>query len=167
MKPHTESLPVFISAYGPKLVVEHDFSQGGRTKQSFTAECDINNIMARYQKTGILDFVNQHEPQYGDVTGIDFQTAMEIMTQGQTMFNDLPSELRSHFNNDPAEFLEFSSNPSNKLEMARMGLLNPTATALALNPTPSINSTPDALKTDLNASKPTGEQPVLHIPSLL
>ncbi|WNK12710.1 MAG: internal scaffolding protein [Microvirus sp.] len=151
------SLPIFISAYGPKLVIEHDFSQGGRTKQSFTAECDINNIMARYQKTGILDFVNQHEPQYGDVTGIDFQTAMEIMTQGQNMFNDLPSELRSHFNNDPAEFLEFSSNPANKKEMARMGLLSPEATSLALAPTPSTPSTSDALKTDLNASKPTGE----------
>lgn len=160
MKQHTETLPAFISAYGPKLVIEHDFSQGGRTKQSFTAECDINNIMARYQKTGILDFVNQHEPQYGDATGADFAAAMQVVAEGQSMFNDLPSELRAQFDNDPAEFLEFVSNPANKKEMAQMGLLNPEATALALAPTPTPTHVPDALKKPKNASPDSADQAV-------
>jgi len=42
--------PRFVTAYGPKARLRHVTPPGvGRTKQSFKDECDINNIMKRFQ----------------------------------------------------------------------------------------------------------------------
>jgi len=111
------------SAYGPK---EHlgDIGDLGvsLTKQSFTKECDINNIMAKYQKTGAIEHVNKHEASYGFATSIDFQEALEIIRTGQTMFDELPSSIRTKFDNDPAKFLDFVQDENNQAEMVELGL---------------------------------------------
>lgn len=117
--------PSFITAYGPKLVVQKHFTGPGRTKQAFKDECDINQIMARYQKTGVIDFVTKHQARYGDVTGMDFQESMQLVAQAQSMFNDLPSGIRNRFENDPAKFMDFVHDPKNASEMAEMGLMRP------------------------------------------
>ena len=36
------------------------------TKQSFKDECDINKIMAKFQKTGAIEHYAKHAPSYGD-----------------------------------------------------------------------------------------------------
>lgn len=116
----------FITAYGPKTTVRTDVSAArDRTKQSFKDECDINHIMARYQKTGVLDFAQKHAPQYGDCTGVEFQAGMQKIAQARSMFEELPSKLRLRFSNDPAEFLEFVQNPANREEAKELGLLKP------------------------------------------
>jgi len=95
-----------------------------RTKQSFAEESEINRIVARYQKTGIVDHVAKYGGMYGDMPDQDdFHEAMNLVTEAQTMFNDLPSNVRSRFTNDPAEFLEFVSDPENRDEMIKMGLI--------------------------------------------
>jgi len=94
-----------------------------RTKQSFKAECDINTIMARYMETGITDFVNKHAPQYADVSKIDFQSCMDQVVKAQAMFDDLPSNIRDRFQNNPAAFIDFMSNENNAPEMRTLGLL--------------------------------------------
>lgn len=126
----TPTLPLstsrFITSYGPKIKVSLTFPEGnGRTKQSHKDECDINQIMARYQKTGILDFTAKHEAQYGDVVGLDFQRGLEIIGQAKAMFADMPSKLRARFSNDPGEFLDFVQDPENREEARRLGLLKP------------------------------------------
>lgn len=112
------------TAYGQKQREQIMFADQGRTKQSMSAECDINNIMEKFQKTGVVDFVNKHAPQYGDATGVDFQNSMQIVTKANEMFADLPSTVRKRFNNNPAELLEFCENPDNRQEAIRLGLLN-------------------------------------------
>lgn len=42
------------------------FPEVGRTKQSFKNQCDIDDIVARFQKTGVLPQINPITPQYGD-----------------------------------------------------------------------------------------------------
>lgn len=114
---------VIRHAYAPKLRVALVFPEGGgRTKQAFKAECDINNIMSRFAKTGVLDFTNRRQAQYGDVTGLDYQRAMDIVVEAKAMFAELPSSVRSRFHNEPAEFLEFVQDPANGEEMVKMGL---------------------------------------------
>lgn len=113
----------FVTAYGPKVRHGIGFPEVSRTKQSFKEECDINNIMSKYQKTGLLDFVNEHEAQYGDATGIDFQEALETVRSAQEMFADMPSSVRRRFDNDPAAFLEFVNNPDNRDEAVELGLI--------------------------------------------
>lgn len=95
------------------------------TKQEFRDECDINTIMSRYQFNGEMPVLNQRSPQYLDTTGIEFQEAMEFVAGAQTLFNELPSALRNRFSNDPAQFLDFTSNENNRSEMEELGLLKP------------------------------------------
>lgn len=94
----------------------------GKTKQQFTKECDVNCIMAKYQKTGNLDHYNEHGAMYGEFTSVEFQEAMQIVEVAEEMFADLSSSARAKFNNDPAQFLDFVQNPDNADEMYEMGL---------------------------------------------
>lgn len=94
----------------------------GKTKQEMKGESDINFILKKYQKTGTLSFVNQHQAEYMDVPNIDFQEAMNTINEAEQMFADMPSSLRKEFKNDPGEFLEFVHNPDNADKMYDLGL---------------------------------------------
>jgi len=99
------------------------------TKQSFKDECDINKIMARYVKTGVVEHINNHAPNYGFATANDFRESLELIAQARSTFADLPAEIRKKFDNDPSNFLGFVEDPNNRSELALMGLLNDEATA--------------------------------------
>lgn len=120
-------LGTFRTAYSAPLRVTLECPGTGRTKQSFKDECDINKIMARYIATGVLDFVTKHQPQYGDVTGLDFMNAQLIVAEARTMFEELPAEVRNRFDNDPAQFLDFVGDDKNREEARKLGLLKPEA----------------------------------------
>jgi len=95
------------------------FKEKSRTVQSSAPACDINNIMKKYKETGMIQHNSNREPFYGDVSGItDFRQAMEIVLNAETTFNNLPSEVREKFENDPGNFIEWIKNPTN-LEEAR------------------------------------------------
>lgn len=114
----------FITAYGPKRRVTLTCGPS-MTKQSFKEECDINNIIANFTKTGLLEYAQEHQPQYGDVTGIDFQTAMQTISQANEMFDELPSKIRQRFQNDPVAFLDFIQDPESRSEAIQLGLIDP------------------------------------------
>ncbi len=111
--------------YGPAKKVAIEFPEQTRTKQSFQAECDINNIMKKYQLTGALEHTNKHQMQYGDATPLQLQDALDIVIKADEMFDSLPSSLRKKFHGDPAEYLEFVQDEDNEEEMRELGLLNP------------------------------------------
>ena len=92
------------------------------TKQSFKDECNINKIMAKFQRTGAIDHYSTYAEQYGDCTPMELADAQQIIINAQTMFDDLPSSVRKKFNNDPEEFLEFVQDEKNTEEMVQMGL---------------------------------------------
>lgn len=119
----------FRTAYGPKDRVKLVCPEEGRTKQAHKSECEINNILARYQRTGVLEFVNQRQGQYGDVTGVDYQQAMNLVAEARETFAELPSKVRNRFDNDPAAYLDFVSDPENTEEMIKLGLLERAETA--------------------------------------
>lgn len=99
-----------------------------RTKQSFKDECDVNNIMAKYKKTGILPQVIKKNPEYGDFSNpVDFLESMDTVAKAQQQFEGLPAQMRERFENDPYKFLEFCSKKENREEMASLGLLNENA----------------------------------------
>lgn len=141
----------FITAYGPKTKVLITFTTAGRTKQSFKDETDINQIMARFIRTGALEFTNKHEPRYGDTTGINFQACMDVITSAQNMFKDMPSKIRNRFDNDPAKFLDFVNDPENTEEGVKLGLLTPRKAEEA---TPTPPAAPAAPTTAPTAAKP-------------
>lgn len=114
---------VFRSAYSPKSRSQIYFAPQGRTKQSFKDECDINRIMARFAKTGLIEHLSQRAPTFGDIQDIDFQGCMDIVAFAREQFAALPSELRDRFANDPGRLLDFLQNPENKAEAEKLGLL--------------------------------------------
>lgn len=78
-----------------------------RTKQSFKAECDINNIVARYTRDRFIAHVNRAEPRFLDVSEIgDFRQAVDQVRAASRFFEGLPAKVRSRFGNDPARFLD-------------------------------------------------------------
>ncbi len=115
-----------IHPYGGKRRVQLSFDKQGRTKQAFKKECDINQIMAKYQKTGAITHFAKNSPSYGDVTSQDFQESMEIITKAQQLFDDLPSSIRDKFGGSPGAFLDFVQNPDNLEEMQDLGLASST-----------------------------------------
>lgn len=118
-----------------KLQLGHTYPEHSTvTDQSFRDECDINTIMARYQSTGELPYLNEMQGQFLDVSEMDFQHHMNFILEAQQMFDDLPSNIRDRFGNDPGAFLGFVNNPDNAVETAKMGLLSPEATEAVLRP---------------------------------
>jgi len=124
-------MTTFTTAYGPKLKSPITFNGTGRTKQSFKDECDINTIMKRFQVTGLIDFVNDHEPQYGDTSGINFHDSMNQVAVATSMFEDLPASTRKHFDNDPSKFIELVNDPDRIGEARELGLMGPERTPAA------------------------------------
>ncbi|AXL15302.1 internal scaffolding protein [Microviridae sp.] len=92
------------------------------TKQSFRDECDINKIMAKFQRTGAIDHFAKHAPQYGDATAIELQDALNVVANANTMFEELPATIRKKFENDPQQFLDFVQDEGNAAEMIELGL---------------------------------------------
>lgn len=94
------------------------------TKQEFADECDINTIMANFERTGEIYTSQTLVPRYGDFSIVpDYQTAQNLVIEAQASFDSLPSKLRERFHNDPAEFLEFVSDERNVDEMRQLGIL--------------------------------------------
>ena len=104
--------------------------------QSERDECDINTIVARFGLTGSLP-QNVRAPSYGDFVGIgDYREALEAIEEANASFYAMPAEVRTRFNNNPAEFVDFCSSPLNLNEMKKMGLLSnpPSAESFAGQP---------------------------------
>lgn len=126
--------------------VQITFTEPSLTQQSAAAEADINNIVARYQKTGILPEVAR-QGVFGDVSNIpDYQTALNIVQDAEAAFKALPSPLRARFNHNPGELLEFVANEQNRAEAVALGLIEGDAlkrggTPLETNPPPVSGET--------------------------
>lgn len=121
---------VIRSAYSPRVRVVMDMGDDGegnplpsRTKKEFRDECDINKIVNRFMKTGVLQHVKSFSGSYGDVSVVrDYHESMIVLQQARDAFGALPAKLRARFENDPGKFLEYATNPANVDEMIELGL---------------------------------------------
>lgn len=111
------------TGHGNRDRVQVHFPEPTMAKQSFREECDINHIMAKFQKTGVIDSQSLRDSAFGEFPEIDFRQSMEIVRQGRESFDLLPSSIRQRFANDPAEFLDFLQDEKNGPEAIRMGLI--------------------------------------------
>lgn len=112
--------------FSPRVAVVLE-AKGGRTKQSMRDECDINNILRKYVKTGTIAHGNRFRGSYGEFPSMDFRDALHKIMEAEAMFQELPAMVRRRFQNDPANFLEFVQDSSNEEEMRKLGLLKPKA----------------------------------------
>ena len=100
-----------------------------RAQQHHKDECDINVILERFGKTGMMP-VNAISGTYGDFSGVhDYHTALNAIIASESEFAALPAQIRNRFQNDPSNLIEFLDNPKNKAEAESLGLVNISSTA--------------------------------------
>jgi len=127
------AIPKIFSAYelppDPGLCCE-DLSL---TQQHFQDECDINLIMERALSTG-------EEPPvrptfYGDFSDIySFQEIHDKIQHAMDEFSSLPAKIRDRFYNNPANLIQFMSNPDNRLEAISLGIIDAPASGRNSSP---------------------------------
>ena len=111
----------FRSAYN---LGNEDYSQSftdGLTEQHHTDTCDINKILAQFMETGIMPQTKAN-PQYADVSEVDFSQMQNQLATAKTLFEELPEQVKARFNNEMHTFLHFAENPDNLPELVDMGL---------------------------------------------
>lgn len=135
--------PVDFVPQGPSL-----------TRQEFADECDINVLMAQYEKTGVINHFNSAEPKYYDLTEMPdtLMGSLEHMKNAEEAFMRLPAHVRREFQNDPLDFVIYATDPNNIGQLREWGLAAPEKPADALNqPGPTQTASPD--------NKASGEAP--------
>lgn len=94
------------------------------TEQSHKDHCNVNHIINKYDKTGILTHMNTIEAKFGDMTGNDYKTMLDTVLEAKRNFKELPSNIRKRFDNNPEKLLAFMENPANRDEAIKLGLID-------------------------------------------
>lgn len=97
------------------------------TQQQFAEDCDLNVLAHRFGLTGKPLPVEALDPSfYGDMSNVpDLRTALDLVNDAKNKFMDLPSRIRTRFDNSPAKLWAFVNDPDNAEESVRLGLLKP------------------------------------------
>lgn len=109
--------------------VFHKVEGDSLTQQNFAQEADINAKMSQYMKgpgrmgLPIGNPMASRKPMFGDFSNIDYHAMLNTVTQIDSMFHRLPARLRGRFRNRPELLLEWVSNPDNRKEAVKMGLI--------------------------------------------
>lgn len=116
------------------------------TRQEWADECDINTLMAQYDKTGVITHYNQQAPAYLDLTETpyDLQNALDTLNRATAAFMSLPASVRKEFDNDAAQFVNFAQDPENLSQMRTWGLAPPEAAPPAPQRVEIVNPAPAA-----------------------
>lgn len=97
-----------------------------RTQQQFVEDSDINTIVNRFHLTGVIP-QNVKMPMDGDFTAAadSYQSALDLVMQAEDAFMQFPAETRDRFGNNPQKMIDFCSDPKNRDEAKKLGLLVP------------------------------------------
>jgi len=113
-----QSTKKFTRAQLLKLVKAPVYDDG-RTKQSFADETNIEKIMARADRAGTISHLQKFEGVYADFSDFDFFEQTQMLTKGREIFDELPAEIRTEFQQSPAKFFDFVNHPDNKGDLRK------------------------------------------------
>lgn len=96
------------------------------TRQSESADTDVNLIVARHRKTGVVTHLNHRIPQYGDYSQVGtLHDAFAQVEAAEEAFMDLPAAVRQVAENDPVKLLELLATPDGEAALMEAGLDEP------------------------------------------
>ena len=99
------------------------------TRDSELPMADINSILKRMEKSGIMPIVPE-AGEFIDVSEVgDFREALERVRLADERFMSLPADIRRHFGDDPAGFLDAVNDPARHQELVDLGLLKASVVA--------------------------------------
>jgi len=112
-----------------------------KTQQQFKDAADINNIIKKAKLTGDWP-VSTKRGAFLDNTNLpSYQDALHMIISANSAFEELPSNVRKRFQNDPHQMIAFLEDPENEMEARKLGLLNPLKTPV---PTPVPTPIPES-----------------------
>lgn len=122
------------------------------TEQHSKEACDVNSIIQHYKAGELIGHISRIEGRYGDVSAMDYKTALDLVTGAMSLFEELPSKIRNRFDNDPAKLLGFMEDPANRSEAIELGLINKDWTI-------DTDGLGEHIQEGGNVNKPDPEQP--------
>ena len=101
-------MKTFHTLYDPPPSPSVSFSEPSLTEQAHKNDVEINQLIARYNRTGVLGTPSSvREMFFGDFASIGsrFEAELDIASAKQK-FLALPSAVRAEFGHDPVKFLK-------------------------------------------------------------
>ena len=93
-------------------------------QQHETDDTLIQNILKKYDATGVYYHVNQAQASYQDNTKFnEYQDMLDKVQRADAYFKALPSHIRERFDNNTGLFLEFVNDDNNMESMYDLGLV--------------------------------------------
>lgn len=104
--------------------VQHPVGQGiSKTRQADKDSCDINIIVDRLLKKGIVPRMAGGVAKYGDFSsGLDFKETLDRIMEAEDQFMELPAKVREACDNDPGRFLDLVADPEKREELEKLGM---------------------------------------------
>lgn len=91
--------------------------------QEFRDECDINNVVARYLKTGIPPVTREAFARYGDFSQVpDCQEMLVRTAAAREAFASLDARTREAFDNQPEKLIAAINDPKQAQRLVDLGL---------------------------------------------
>lgn len=102
-----------------------------KVQQHKKEETDINNIVKKYHKTGVIGNPldsTPRKPMFGDfsIQG-SYHEMLNTIKSADNAFLSLSANVRKRFENDPQKALEFVAKRENTMEAVKLGLLDKSA----------------------------------------
>ncbi len=108
----------------PELLGSHPGGGASRVKQSESGAADINQMVARFIRTGAPPPSVGKEPTYGDFTSFTtFHDAVNRVRQADADFGALDPIVRRACDHDPGKFLDMVHDPERREELLALGLV--------------------------------------------
>ena len=126
-----------------KTKVFTENNEPSKTDLSYAEDADINNIIYKYTKTGIIDNVAKVRGVFADVSDIPgLLEGAERIQEARDMFMLLPAQVRSEFKNDVVQFYNTLVDPNKVDYLVELGLLKKKKGAAQPEPAPTPPAEP-------------------------
>lgn len=92
------------------------------TEQEHRDSVNIQQILKRHRVTGTVTHVARQPGVFMNlINAPDYYEAQMAIANANSIFEEIPSDIRARFDNDPGKLLEFVQNEENREEMQEMG----------------------------------------------
>ncbi len=100
------------------------FKGPGRTRQDQKDSCDLNLMMRKYLKQGVLPRLNTKTPVYDDFsTALSYHESLDRIKRADILFAALPAQLRASCENDPAQLIAYVEGGEHIDELVDLGVM--------------------------------------------
>ena len=115
----------FALPHRPSPMVDEIVFGESKTEQSHKDSCDINLIVAGalHNPAQLLDKSLKPDVFADFSESLSFTDMANKVCEAKSAFEDLPSDVRSRFKNDPSRLIDFVADENNALEAHELGLL--------------------------------------------